>query len=47
MLTSCMHFLLNTLPFITFLDSVGSGYYELCHDADNAIMKTETVTEAL
>ena len=27
--------------------SNGSGYYELCHDADNAIMKTETVTVTL
>ena len=27
--------------------SDGSGYYELCHDADNAIMKTETVTVTL
>ena len=27
--------------------SDGSGYYELCHDADNAIMKTESVTVTL
>ena len=27
--------------------SGGSGYYELCHDADSAIMKTETVTVTL
>ena len=27
--------------------SGSSGYYELCHDADSAIMKTETVTVTL